>query len=126
MIYDHFMTTCIRLHNINEEKARHDWGHERVKSMRTTCSATYWEHGELAIYHSLSRGAPEVAREPSVQLWALMSGAVWAIRLYFARHPTTSPVLFHEKTTNATENCGRITDLVRTTIRSRRFDVGGV
>lgn len=23
--------------------------------MRTTCSATYWEHGELAIYHSLSR-----------------------------------------------------------------------
>lgn len=119
------MTTCICLHITNEEKARRNWRQERVKSMRTTCSATYWEHGELAIYHSLSRGVPEVAREPTVQLWALMSGAVWAIRLHFARHPATSPVLFHEKKTNATENCERITDLVRTTIRSRRFGVGG-
>lgn len=79
---------------------------------------------ESSLYITVSV-APEVAREPTVQLWALMSGAVWAIRLHFARHPATSPVLFHEKTTNATENCERITDLVRTTIRSRRFDVGG-
>lgn len=28
-----------------------------------------------------------------------MSAAVRAIRLHFARHPATSPVLFHEKTT---------------------------
>lgn len=31
-----------------------------------------------------------------------MSAAARAIRLHFARHPATSPALFHEKTTNAT------------------------
>lgn len=70
-------------------------GHEKVKSMRTTRPATYWEC--RVIYHGLSHGAPDVAREPTVQLWALMSSAVPAIRLHFARHTATSPVLFHEK-----------------------------
>lgn len=37
------------------------WRHERVKSMRTTCSVTYWKHRARCI--SQFRGATEVARE---------------------------------------------------------------